>query len=219
MRHSARSQFEVALELRPEAKGPPDADRLERDSAGRDDLRSTSPAFADDLADEAELQFQLGADRYKTGDFRGALEHFLASNRLVPNAHRYYTTALDQESSPAKKKLEEALQRISSQVAVIKIETNPPNATVYIDRKDLGPRGESPRALGLAAGNYRIVVSKEGYEDASAGPLKVRAGTTTPVFLSLRAIVSSVRIQGEPGAVAHVDREDAPLAWTLPFAA
>ncbi|MEO7113823.1 MAG: TonB-dependent receptor [Polyangiaceae bacterium] len=194
------------------------------------------PAFADDLADEAELQFQLGADRYKAGDFRGALEHFLASNRLVPNrnvvfniarayenlhempnAHRYYTTALDQESNPAaKKKIAEALQRISSQVAVIKIETNPPNATVYIDRKDLGPRGESPRALGLAAGSYRIVVAKEGYEDASAGPLKVRAGTTTPVLLSLRAIVSSVRIQGEAGAVAHIDREDAALACTLP---
>ncbi|MGH7281861.1 MAG: hypothetical protein ACRELY_10085, partial [Polyangiaceae bacterium] len=74
------------------------------------------PAFADDLADEAELQFQLGADRYKAGDFRGALEHFLASNRLVPNrnvifniarayeqlhempnSYRYYTTALDEE--------------------------------------------------------------------------------------------------------------------------
>jgi len=197
---------------------------------------SAHPAFADDFADEAELQFQLGADRYKAGDFKGALEHFLASNRLVPNrnvvfniarayeqlhempnAHRYYSLALEQETNvAAKKKIEDALQRIASQVAVIKIETNPPNATVFIDRKDLGPRGESPRALGLAPGTYRVVVSKDGYEDASAGPFKVRAGTETPVFLSLRAIVSPVRIEGEPGAVVHLDREDAAAACTIP---
>ena len=42
-------------------------------------------ARADDLADEADLQFQLGAARYTQGDYQGALEHFLASNRLVPN--------------------------------------------------------------------------------------------------------------------------------------
>ncbi|MEO6418198.1 MAG: hypothetical protein ABIP39_02245, partial [Polyangiaceae bacterium] len=45
----------------------------------------TRHARADDLADESELQFQLGAERYTKGDFRGALEHFLASNRLVNN--------------------------------------------------------------------------------------------------------------------------------------
>ena len=50
-------------------------------------LFAYAPRFArgDDLADEADLQFQLGAARYLEGDFRGALEHFLASNRLVPN--------------------------------------------------------------------------------------------------------------------------------------
>src|SRR4051812_38541058 len=74
-------------------------------------------ARADGLADEAELQFQIGAERYQAGDFTGALEHFLASNQLVPNrnvvfniartyeqmrryadAHRYYVDALDGET-------------------------------------------------------------------------------------------------------------------------
>ena len=77
----------------------------------------TRDARADDLADEADLQFQLGAARYRDGDYHGALEHFLASNRLVPNrnvsfniassfeklkqypaAFRYYTQALDGET-------------------------------------------------------------------------------------------------------------------------
>ena len=80
-------------------------------------LAASVPLRADDLADEADLQFELGADRYRRGDFREALEHFLASNRLVPNrnvlfniarsyeqltrypdAHRYYTQALGSET-------------------------------------------------------------------------------------------------------------------------
>ena len=50
-------------------------------------------ASADGLADEAELHFQLGSDRYKALDFRGALEHFLASNRLVPNRNVVFNIA------------------------------------------------------------------------------------------------------------------------------
>ena len=37
-----------------------------------------------DLAEEADLQFRLGSDLYRKGDYEGALEHLLASNRLVP---------------------------------------------------------------------------------------------------------------------------------------
>src|SRR5687767_7666070 len=89
-------------------------------------------ARADDLADEADLQFQVGAERYEAGDFKGALEHFLASNRLVPNknvlfniartyeqlkrapdAYRYYVLALEGEAQPAaRKRVEDALARI-----------------------------------------------------------------------------------------------------------
>src|SRR5664279_50127 len=77
-------------------------------------------AFADGQADEADLHFQIGAEAYKKGDFTGALEHFLTSNRLVPNrnvmfniarayeqlahypeAYRYYVDALRGEGDQA----------------------------------------------------------------------------------------------------------------------
>src|SRR5258705_13040649 len=80
-------------------------------------------AHADGVADEAELQFQRGAEAYRKGDFTGALEHFLASNRLVRNrnvmfniarayeqlqryadAYRYYVDALDGEDDAATRK-------------------------------------------------------------------------------------------------------------------
>src|SRR5512139_3038626 len=108
----------------------------------------TSFAHADDLADEADLQFRLGAERYTAGDYRGALEHFLASNRLVPNrnvifnvartyeqlgkfpeAFRYYGAALAEESDPdAKARIERAIEQIRPHVAVVNVTTVPPGA-------------------------------------------------------------------------------------------
>lgn len=134
-------------------------------------------ARADDNADEADLHFQIGAERYQAGEYRVALEHFLASNRLVPNrnvvfnvartyeqlkqypdAFRYYSQALEGETSPeAKERINTALARIAPNVAVLQVVTDPPGATVYLDRKDLGARGSTPRKLGLLLPSSRKV--------------------------------------------------------------
>ena len=114
-------------------------------------LTLTAAAWADGVADEADLQFTVGADAYSKGDFTGALQHFLASNRLVPNrnvmfniarayeqlgrfpdAYRYYVDAQRGESADTKLKgdVVAALARIGPRVAVISVETTPPGATV-----------------------------------------------------------------------------------------
>ena len=56
-------------------------------------LGLAAPAHADDLADEADLKFRLGAEAYQRGDYKGALEKFLESNRLVPNRNVTYNVA------------------------------------------------------------------------------------------------------------------------------
>ena len=187
---------------------------------------------ADDGADEADLQFQLGAERYEQNDFKGALEHFLASNRLVANrnvlfnvartyeqlkraadAYRYYVQALEGETSPpARKRVDDALVRITPFVAILKIETDPPGATVYLDRKDLGPRGEAPRTLGLPEGKRKVIVEKPGYEQAESALVELKVGQETKVSLKLKQILGSARLEGEPGAQVKVDDEQgAPL--------
>lgn len=200
-------------------------------------LGSARVAHADDLADEADLQFNLGADRYEAGDFKGALEHFLVSNRLVPNknvvfniartyeqlkrgpdAYRYYMLALEEETNPAaRKRVEEALVRIAPSVAVLKVETEPPGATVYLDRKDLGPRGSSPRSLGLPPGKYKVIVELPGYESAeSEQAVEARVGQEARVHLKLNPILGNVKVEGEPGAEVRLDSEDAKVLCTVP---
>ena len=60
-------------------------------------VAAAPPARADGLADEAELHFQLGASRYQRGEFTEALEHFLLSNRLVPNRRVLFNIARSYE--------------------------------------------------------------------------------------------------------------------------
>ncbi|HSO33366.1 MAG TPA: TonB-dependent receptor [Labilithrix sp.] len=193
-------------------------------------------ANADDLADEADLQFQIGAERYEQRDFKGALEHFLSSNRLVPNknvlfniartyeqlqrapdAYRYYVLALEGETNPAsRKRVEDALQRISPNVAILKVDTDPPGATVYLDRKDLGPRGAAPRTLGLAEGRRKVIVEKPGYEPAESEVVALKVGQEVVVSLKLKQILGTARLEGEAGAGVRIDEENGAIACTVP---
>jgi outer membrane receptor protein involved in Fe transport len=199
---------------------------------------AAAPAFADDVADEADLQFRLGAEKYQAGDFRGALEHFLASNRLAPNrnvlfnvarcyealkefpdAYRYYVRASQGETdAAARARINDALTRMAPNVASVKIVTDPPGATLYLDRKDLGQRGGAPQTLGLAPGTYTIIAEAPGYEDAVSAPTQVHAGGSASVELKLVRILGTVHVAGDEarGASVRVDSEESPPACVAP---
>ncbi|MGH7436108.1 MAG: PEGA domain-containing protein, partial [Polyangiaceae bacterium] len=190
-------------------------------------------------ADESELEFELGAERYKASDFRGALEHFLASNRLVPNrnvvfniartyeqlkqsadAYRYFTQALEGETDePTRARINEALARTLPQVAVVRIESDPPGATVFVGRRELGPRGNTPLVLGLTPGNYKIMADLPGYESAELPAQDFAAGTKKDVKWTLKQIVGNLKVDGSPqGAAVRIDDEGGKVACTLPCA-
>jgi outer membrane receptor for ferrienterochelin and colicin len=189
-------------------------------------------ARAGDLADEADLAFTLGTEAYQRGDLRDALQQFLRSNRLVrnrnvlyniartyeklgkyPEAYRYYWQALDEETEPAARaRLEAELKQMATRIAVLDIQTKPSGAVLYLDRKDLGPRGTSPRRLGVAPGAYRILAELPGYEPAELVVPAAQASQTVSVVLELRQILGELEITApgggsvrvdDPGAVSH----------------
>lgn len=94
---------------------------------------------ADGVADEADLHFQQGVEAYRAERWLEALEHFLASNRLVPNrnviyniarayerlgrsaeAYRYYSDALANEPDEATRtRLSQSITALAATLAVV----------------------------------------------------------------------------------------------------
>ena len=199
-------------------------------------LGAPSPVHADGTADEADLQFRLGNEAYRDGEFLSALEHFLASNRLAPNrnvvfniarayqrldmfpeAYRYYAEALAAESDPATRgRIEASMREIAPRVALIEVETTPPGATVYVDRVDLGSVGVSPRVVALPAGTYRVIARLDGHHETTSEPLTIAVGQRLTTRLTLERIVGVLVAAGEDGAELRVDVEDGEPACRLP---
>jgi outer membrane receptor protein involved in Fe transport len=195
--------------------------------------QDTAPA---DTADEADLSFELGAEAYQRGEYREALERFLTSNRLVPNrnvvfniartyeklgryaeAHRYYVKALDAEGDATiRARIQAALDELSPNVAVLDVKTSPPGATVYLDRKDLGPRGETPRVLGLPAGSYTVIVERPGYHPREVRVDSAKLGERRSIDLTLTPILGTVVVEGEATRGAKVRVGDGDPLCTAP---
>jgi outer membrane receptor protein involved in Fe transport len=199
-------------------------------------LASSGDARADDVADEADILFNLGAEQYERGDYRGALSQFLVSNRLAqnrnvlfnialcyerlgraPEAYRYYARSLQGEPDPAViARLNAALERLSQQVGLLRIVTSPPGARLYVDRRDLGERGASPETIAVLAGTYRVLAELDGYELAESEPVELTIGQERTVSLELRRIVGTVRVSGPVGASVFLDAENSPEQCRAP---
>jgi len=193
---------------------------------------------AEDSADEAELHFELGAEAYQAGDFRAAVEHFLTSNRLSPNAnvthniarayerlsrypeaYRYYQQALVSATRPeAKEQIQQALLALEEWVVTIDVATEPTSATIYVDRVELGARGEAPRRFGLAPGKYRIIAKKAGYRPAEVDLEPLAAGDARSVHLRLEPLLGKVAVSGAnvDGATVSAEVPDGRRECTAP---
>jgi outer membrane receptor protein involved in Fe transport len=188
-----------------------------------------SPAHADDVADEADLLFRLGAAHYQQGEFEEATQHFLASNRLAPNrnvifnaarcyerlglfpeAFRYYLQSRDgEQDAGALTRIEEALARIRPEIAVLEITTEPANATLYLDRKDLGARGSSPLTLGVAPGTYAVLAELPGHHPVTVTVEAATRGSARSLHLRLEPILGTLAVRGTPPGT-RVSRDGAP---------
>lgn len=186
-------------------------------------------AEATDVADEADVEFRLGAERYEARDFAHALAHFLASNRLArnrnvlfniarsyeqlrefPEAHRYYSRALEGETDAgASERIREALARISPRVAILRVVTDPPGARLYLDRKDLGERGSTPQTMALPAAKYRVIAELDGFEDSVSDLTEVVIGRERAVSLKLRRIEGTISVIGASGGSIRLDADNA----------
>ena len=194
-------------------------------------------ARADSVADEADFRFRRGATLYREGHIDDALSEFLQSNRLVHNrnvafniarcfeqlgrfneAYRWYVEILGDPDLPPddRKAVEAAIGRIGNSLALVKIDSDPPGATVYIDRKNLGARGQTPVTLALPRGNAKVIVEHDGYRPAVTDT-SAETGKVAEVHLKLERILGTLTVAGEPAPFElRLDSADAPPILTAP---
>ncbi len=200
--------------------------------------RAADPVPSPDLAAEADLHFERALEAYRRKDWFAALEHLHQSQRLAPNkavvfnlartyervdrfdtAFRYYADYLEVADDPATRQVaEEAIARLSPSLALVRVESDPPGATIYVDREDLGAVGRTPRTLALTPGDHTVLVRRAGAKPAEAAVTAV-VGETAAVAVPLTPILGTVRLSldADGDVAATVEGDGGELLGTLPL--
>jgi tetratricopeptide (TPR) repeat protein len=110
-------------------------------------------------------------------------------------AFNYFSEYLRIEGLPTADREDAAARRdaLRMEVAVLRVVTDPAGALLWVDRKDLAPRGETPIELALPPGEHRTFIEKEGYVPIEGSETIVRGETAiVELPLSLLPVVPPV---------------------------
>ncbi len=193
-------------------------------------LLLAAPARSDSLADEADFRFRRAATLYRQGRIEDALGEFLASNRLVRNrnvifniarcfeqlakfneAYRWYTEVWNDDMPESDRHdLEAAIKRLRPSLALLQVESDPPGATVYVNRRDLGARGQTPVTLALPPGNVTAIVELPGFRPFEQS-LTLAMGRTGSIKPRLDPIYGALEFAGEPAGFEVQGDQGPPL--------
>ncbi|HBQ09783.1 MAG TPA: hypothetical protein DEF51_00865 [Myxococcales bacterium] len=184
---------------------------------------SAVPARADRAA-EARFHDEAARRHYDAGRYDAAVREFMIGQRIAPNpntllniafcfralerneeAYMYFAEflAADTEHAERRARAEEALEALRPRVALLRVESDPPGADIYVDRAELGRYGRTPRLLALPAGEHRVWVEREGHRPA-ASVVTLEEGRTVSVTLEPPAIVGRLRLTASADAQVRV---------------
>jgi hypothetical protein len=196
----------------------------------------SSPAFADNTADEADIAFRLGNEAFGKRDYPKALASYFLSYRLVPNrnvlfniarcytalkefdqAYRYYNDLLAQKDLPAddRRDVQRELAQLAPRVALLRVDSKPQGADVFIDREDLGSRGKTPLTVALTTGGHEVKVRLQGHHPSQAS-VTLFKGREVKRTYELKQIVGSVDVQGTPAGAVIRETADGPELGKVP---
>ncbi len=206
-------------------------------------LAQQQEALAGNEADQADVEFGLGAKAFLAADYERALSHFFASNRLAPNrnvvfniarayesmkryveAYRYYAAYMEvAEGDEELKRGREALARMRGEIALVMVESEPAGARIYVERKELGAYGVAPRELALKPGEYTLILELPGHEEAVVQRVRAERGKSLAIKqalvpregkLALSGPVDRVSLAIDDGEAREVEL---PATITLPL--
>ncbi len=195
---------------------------------------SPAEARADDVAEASALfasgnehfqrSTQLRGAR-RTRELTAALDAYFASLRFVRSRNVLYNTAIVLEQLERwddsfnywgeylavtgltdAERTDGTTRRdaLRPHVAVLSITTTPAGAEVWVDRRDLASRGETPLDLALPAGDHHLYLVLSGHREAEASATATTAQVST-VTATLRPLPVSLQVLAPEDGVLTLD--------------
>jgi len=193
--------------------------------------------LAADPATEARIYFQRGVELAGQGAYAEAAERFLESDRLAPNPNALFNAASCFErldlfdaafgllaeyrarvagDEVAERAADEALDRLGARVAQLVVESEPPGAVIWVDRRALGDFGRTPRTLALAEGPHTLWLELPDHATAEL-QVEARRGERREVRATLERLVGRLAVRSEPsGATVRIEGRDPREAGVTP---
>jgi len=177
-----------------------------------------------DRAAEARFHDEQARQHYSARRYEAAARSFMLEQRLSPNpnivfnialcmqqlrrhadAYMYYAEYLGSEETDETRRgqSEEALRVLRPRVSLVRVESEPAGAAIFVDRRELGQYGVTPRVLALEAGEHRIWVEKTGYRQDEQ-TVELDLGGESSVMLHPEQILGRLRIAAATAAAVRV---------------
>ncbi len=195
------------------------------------------PARADD-ADQARARFRKGAELYRAGKFREAIDEFEAAYRLKPAGAIHFNVAQCREKlaewpgalrayedylrevpdAKDRAAVRASMRRIEERLAAAGVQallvyTDPPGAELRLDGRS---RGKTPFHTVLPPGTYALALTLDGYEPV-AEDVALALGASRVLDVVLRP-AGARAATAAPTAPAQADLEAKPPAAAVPVA-
>jgi hypothetical protein len=186
-----------------------------------------TPAARADEAAMARFHYEIAREHYAARKYDDAIQQFFAAQKLTPNPRTIYNIGLcflqlgrdeqafhflsdylDQEDTSdghAERRdfAERAVSSMSPRLARVQVESQPAGAQVYVELREHGAWGVTPRVLALGPGTHRIWVELEGYRPAFAD-VELHKGALAKVSLTPERILGTLEVRATGPAVVKV---------------
>jgi hypothetical protein len=192
-------------------------------------LATTAMARADD-AEEARFHDELGRQHYDAHRFDQALREFFEVARLAPSprttfniavcfdllhreddAYLFFREYMASDDTDAERHTfaTTALARLGARVARVSVTSQPSGAQIYVDQRDHGSYGATPRVLALPPGDHTITVERDGYRSVTV-TVTARQGEEVLAAGTLEQIVGTLHVASSQGGNVVVREAGGP---------
>jgi tetratricopeptide (TPR) repeat protein len=180
---------------------------------------ASGPAAAD-VASEARFFDALGRRAYAAGQYDRALESFQLAQDIAPSDRLLYNIALcsdlagraemafslyqeylksDDRDAARRAEAVARAERVKDRLALVAVESDPEEAAIYVDRKELGQFGSTPATIAVPAGERRVLIERAGFAPQTV-TVGAKLGTLVPVRVVLTPVHGWASVKVTPKA-------------------